>query len=121
MNESDRDVHTVAVLGFGTMGAGIAQVVAASGRASSCLRDRRRASRPGLARVGELPRRRRPPRQGHRGRPRRRSSTASPRTTSVADLAGVDLVIESVVEDLDVKVELAGPGRRRRSGRTRRS
>jgi 3-hydroxybutyryl-CoA dehydrogenase len=97
--------HTVALLGLGTMGAGIAQVLAASGRRVVALEaDEGRASE-GLARVGAF----------LAGGVERGKITEQQRsdvlgristTTSLADLASADLVIESVSEDPAVKHDL---------------
>ncbi len=102
-----RDFRRVAVLGLGTMGGGIAQVVAASGRDVVVLEtDQERIDR-GTAAV----------RAFLDGGVRRGRSTEEERdavlaritaTTDVAGLAGVDLVVEAVSEQHDVKVELLG-------------
>lgn len=97
----------VAVLGFGTMGAGIAQVVAASGRDVIVLEtgqeriERGHASVAGFLQDGI----------------RRGKVTAEERdavlgrlsgTTDVSGLAGVDLVIEAISERRDLKTALLG-------------
>jgi 3-hydroxybutyryl-CoA dehydrogenase len=102
-----REFPRVAVLGFGTMGAGIAQVVSGSGRDVVVLEtDQERVER-GFATV----------RAFLDDGVRRGKVTDSDRdatlaritgTTDVVDLAGVDLVIEAVSEQQDVKVELFG-------------
>lgn len=97
----------VAVLGFGTMGGGIAQVVAASGRDVVVLE----ADQARLDRGHEAVRR------FLDGGVRRGKSTEVERdavlgritgVTEVAALAGADLVIEAVTERRDVKVDLLG-------------
>ncbi len=102
-----RTFPRVAVLGFGTMGAGIAQVVAASGRDVVVLETEQVRIDQGTEAV----------RTFLDGGVSRGKTTAEQRdavlgrirgTTDVADLAGVDLVIEAVVEQHDVKVELLG-------------
>ena len=100
-----RSFHRVAVLGFGTMGAGIAQVVAASGRDVVVLEtDQERIDRGRAAVAAFLD-----------GGVQRGKGTDADRdavlgrvrgTTDVTDLTGVDLVIEAVSERRDVKVEL---------------
>ncbi|MPY85486.1 MAG: 3-hydroxybutyryl-CoA dehydrogenase [Propionibacteriales bacterium] len=100
-----RTFQRVAVLGFGTMGGGIAQVVAASGRDVVVLETNQERIDRGFATVrGFLD-------EGVR----RGKSTEADRDavlerisaiTDVAGLAGVDLVIEAVTERQDVKVEL---------------
>lgn len=100
-------VQRVAVLGFGTMGAGIAQVVAGSGRDVVVLdADQSQVDR-GLTRVAEF----------LDGGVRREKVTQDERdavlgrirgVTDVEQLAGVDLVIEAVTEHRDVKVGLLG-------------
>lgn len=102
-----RTFPRVAVLGFGTMGAGIAQVVAASGRDVAVLETEQARIDRGTDAV----------RTFLDGGVSRGKTTAEQRdavleritgTTDVADLAGVDLVIEAVVEQHDVKVALLG-------------
>ena len=92
----------VGVLGSGIMGSGIAEVVAASGR-EVVVRSRRDSAAAALldALDASLAR------QVARGRRSADDATALRArvrtTTSLADLAECDLVIESVVEDLDLK------------------
>lgn len=102
-----KTVQRVAVLGFGTMGAGIAQVVAASGRDVVVLDAEQAQVDRGLARVTEFLD------EGVR----REKVTQDERdavlgrirgVTDLADLAGADLVIEAVTERRDVKVDLLG-------------
>lgn len=100
-----RNFQRVAVLGFGTMGGGIAQVVAASGRDVVVLdTDQERIDRgtagvraflDGGIELGKVTEEQRDAVLG------RISGTAD-----LADLAGVDLVIEAVSERHDIKVEL---------------
>ena len=102
-----RTFQRVAVLGMGTMGGGIAQVVAASGRDVVVLEtDQQRLDRGRDAVAAFLD-----------GGVQRGKGSAADRdatlaritgTTDVADLAGVDLVVEAVVEQHDVKAELLG-------------
>lgn len=103
MSESSLPTYrTVAVLGLGTMGAGIAQVLAASGRQVVALEvDDERAS-AGLARIGDFL-------DGGVARGKvteeKRSRVLARITTtcSVADLRDVDLVVESVSEVPETK------------------
>jgi 3-hydroxybutyryl-CoA dehydrogenase len=97
----------VAVLGFGTMGCGIAQVVAASGRDVLVLEaDQGRIDR-GLAGVRAFL---------DEGVSRGKTTEAQrdtvlariSGTTEVTELAGVDLVIEAVSEQQEVKAALLG-------------
>ncbi|KAA9162656.1 3-hydroxyacyl-CoA dehydrogenase family protein [Amycolatopsis acidicola] len=99
------DIHNVAVLGFGTMGAGIAQTVAASGRPVTVLETGQDRIDAGLAHL----------RSFVDGGVRRGKLTEAGRdellarvrpVTDVAGLAGSDLVIEAVTERPDVKREL---------------
>jgi 3-hydroxybutyryl-CoA dehydrogenase len=96
------DFQTIGLLGFGTMGAGIAQVLAASGRRVRVLETDQDRIAAGTAFVGDF----------LQGGVERGKLTAEEReavlgritaTTDVADLAGVDAVLESVTEDLAVK------------------
>ena len=94
--------RTVGVVGSGIMAAGIAEVVAAGG-AEAIVRGRRAPAGDALLAVVE----RSLARQVARGT-REGDEAAAIRgrirvTTEIEDLAGCDLVIESVVEDLDVK------------------
>jgi 3-hydroxybutyryl-CoA dehydrogenase len=95
----------VAVLGFGTMGGGIAQVVAASGRDVVVLDTNRSRVDRGLAAVGSFL-------DGgvRRGKVDDQEQEAIlgriRGVTEVEELAGVELVIEAVTERQEVKVEL---------------
>ncbi len=94
--------RTVGVVGSGIMAAGIAEVVAAGG-AEAIVRGRRAEAGEALLTVVD----RSLARQVARGT-READEAAALRsrirvTTEIEDLAGCDLVIESVVEDLDVK------------------
>jgi 3-hydroxybutyryl-CoA dehydrogenase len=95
----------VAVLGFGTMGGGIAQVVAQSGREVIVLETDQSRLDAGRARVsGFLA-------EGvRRGktteRERQQTLDRITGTTQIDDLAGVDLVIEAVIEDRHLKAQL---------------
>jgi 3-hydroxybutyryl-CoA dehydrogenase len=92
----------VAVVGAGTMGAGIAEVAARSGHPVR-LQD----SGDGVAEQAVAAIRRRLGRDAERGRlPRDVADAAALRVKAVpqlTDLAGCALVVEAVVEDLDVK------------------
>lgn len=102
-----RQFQRVAVLGCGTMGSGIAQVVAASGRDVVVLETGQEHCDRGIAAI----------RAFLDGGVDRGKTTAEQRdavlghitgTIDVAGLAGVDLVIEAVSERQEVKVELLG-------------
>jgi 3-hydroxybutyryl-CoA dehydrogenase len=99
------DFPHVAVLGFGTMGGGIAQVVAQSGRQVTVLETSQERVDAGLAAMSEF----------LSGGVRRGKLTAAARedvlarvhgATDVSQLAQSDLVIEAVTERPDVKREL---------------
>lgn len=101
------EIHNVAVLGFGTMGAGIVQVVARSGRPVTVLETDRARIDAGLAHL----------RSFLDGGVRRGKLTEEQRdelltrvrpVTDVTELSGSDLVIEAVTERSDVKQELLG-------------
>lgn len=95
----------VAVLGFGTMGGGIAQVVAQSGRTVTVLETERRQLDNGRDRVaGFLAEGVRRGKVTEQQREQTLDRIAG--TTDVGELAGVDLVIEAVVEDRGLKAEL---------------
>ncbi|MCW1100245.1 3-hydroxyacyl-CoA dehydrogenase family protein [Streptomyces sp. RS2] len=96
------DFPRVAVLGFGTMGVGIAQVVAQSGRQVTVLEASRERVDAGLAAMSDF----------LSGGVRRGKLTAEQRedvlarvrgTTEVGHLADSDLVIEAVTERPDIK------------------
>jgi 3-hydroxyacyl-CoA dehydrogenase len=96
---------TVGVVGAGTMGAGIAQVVATAGHRTLLLDAREGAAAAAVAGVEDRLRR-----SVERGRLDAAEAEAVlarleavGSTGSVADLAGCDLVVEAVVEDLAVK------------------
>lgn len=98
---------TVGLLGLGTMGAGIAQVFARSGRDVVVLEADENRIAAGLSSItafldagvakGKLT-------EADKDGVLAHIST----TTDVADLTNVDLVVESVTENLEVKVELLG-------------
>ena len=100
-----KDIRTVGVVGLGTMGAGIAQVSVQSGfdtvgrEVSDDLAQRGRATIEGyLARGVE---------KGRMSAEERDAALARlTLTTELADLAGCDLVIEAVLEELDLKREV---------------
>lgn len=96
------DKGQVAVLGFGTMGAGIVQVCARAGCGVVVLEESEERLESGSRKLetflGEGVRR------GKVTEEERGETLARVRgTTEVGDLAGSDLVIEAVVEDLGVK------------------
>lgn len=99
------DVETVAVLGFGTMGSGIAQVCAQTGHNVVVLEDSDERLEDGRRKVeGDLE-------EGVRREKvteeERDETLARVRgTTEVGELSGADVVIEAVVEDPEVKREL---------------
>ncbi|TCI96389.1 3-hydroxyacyl-CoA dehydrogenase family protein [Aeromicrobium sp. IC_218] len=99
------DFNTIAVLGLGTMGAGIAQVVARSGRSVVALEADEQRLDDGLAAVaafldGSV----------ERGKlaPDERDAVLGriTGTTDVADLSSAEAVVESVSEQLEIKVAL---------------
>jgi 3-hydroxybutyryl-CoA dehydrogenase len=99
------EIRRVGVVGLGTMGAGVAQVSVQSGfetvgrEVSDELAERGRATvERYLDRGVEKGRLSQPERDGAVGR--------LTLTTDLADLAGCDLVIEAVLEELDLKREL---------------
>jgi 3-hydroxybutyryl-CoA dehydrogenase len=99
------DIHTVGVVGAGTMGSGIAQVAAAAGY-EVVMRDvERRFVEDGLSTIErnldrsvEKERRSREEAEGIRER--------ITGTTDLAALAGAALVVEAVVEDIDIKQDV---------------
>ena len=102
MTTSLHEVGVVGVVGAGTMGAGIAQVAATAGHPTLLL-----DVRPGVAAVavaGIAERLRSAVERGRLPGPSAEATLGRLRAVgSVADLAGCDLVVEAVVEDLDVK------------------
>ena len=99
--------NTVGILGSGIMGSGIAEVAATAG-ATVIVRSRSQATADGMI-VGlekSLAK------QVERGKKTQEEADAIrarvSATSALSDLAHCDLVIESVVEDLDVKKELFG-------------
>jgi 3-hydroxybutyryl-CoA dehydrogenase len=96
------EFERVAVVGFGTMGSGIAQVVAETGRAVIVLEADAGRIEAGFSAVHEF----------LDGGIRRGKLTEEDKisllarltaTTSISDLAGVDLVIEAITERRDLK------------------
>ena len=99
------DIHTVGVVGAGTMGSGIAQVAAAAGY-EVVMRDvERRFVEDGLSTIE-----RNLDRAVEKERRTREEADAIRErvtgTTDLADLTESDLVVEAVVEDLDVKQDV---------------
>jgi 3-hydroxybutyryl-CoA dehydrogenase len=97
-----REIKTVGVLGCGLMGAGIAQVAAATGHKTFVLEVEQAFLDKGLARIRKMLD------DGiEKGKvsaeQRDRTLANLTGTTRVADLAGCDLVIEAIVENLDEK------------------
>lgn len=92
----------VAVIGAGTMGAGIAQVAACAGHEVRLFDAAPDAAGQAIASIS-----RRLDRDAERGRltsaDARAAAALVRAATSIADLAGCQLVVEAVVEDLDVK------------------
>jgi 3-hydroxybutyryl-CoA dehydrogenase len=95
----------VAVLGFGTMGAGIAQVVAQSGRQVTVVDTEETRIEAGRARVADFLadglRRGKLSQEERQGTLDRITGT-----TQLGDLSKVELVIEAIVEDWDAKAHL---------------
>jgi 3-hydroxybutyryl-CoA dehydrogenase len=99
------DVATVAVIGGGVMGSGIAEVCARAGRRVVVLEPTEELVRSGLGRI-----------EGSMGRAVERGKLeVSARqealdritgTTAIADLADADLVIEAATEDPEIKKEV---------------
>ncbi|MFN3006917.1 3-hydroxyacyl-CoA dehydrogenase family protein [Mycolicibacterium wolinskyi] len=107
MSAAATEFTTVGLLGLGTMGAGIAQVFAASGRDVVVLETDQDRIAAGLAVIerfldGGIA----------KGRITEADKAAVlariSATTEAADLASVDLVVESVTEDPDIKKALLG-------------
>ncbi len=99
------DIQTVAVLGLGTMGAGIAQVCAQAGHEVVALEPSEELLKKGRRRIEDFLE------EGVR----REKVTEEARdqtlahvrgTTEIGGLAGADVVIEAVVENLEAKLEL---------------
>ena len=105
MSESTTDFPTFGVLGFGTMGAGIAQVFATTGRNVIVLETDQARIDAGIAAVAEFL-------DGGIARDKATEEDKAATlgritgTTAVADLAGVDAVLESVTENAAVKKAL---------------
>jgi 3-hydroxybutyryl-CoA dehydrogenase len=97
---SDRE--RVAVLGFGTMGAGIAQVCAQAGHEVTVLETSRERLEDGRRRMEDFLAE--GVRRGKVSEEARDEALARVRgTTEVGELAGAGVVIEAAVEDLEVK------------------
>ncbi|MFC9355092.1 3-hydroxyacyl-CoA dehydrogenase family protein [Rhodococcus sp. NPDC057014] len=105
MSESTTDFRTIGLLGFGTMGAGVAQVFAASGRDVIVLETDQARIDAGLAAVGAFL-------AGGivRGKVTDEEKVAIlariTGTTAATDLSTVDVVLESVTENAEVKKAL---------------
>lgn len=103
----DDDFRTVGVLGCGTMGSGIAQVFAASGRDVIVLETSQSRIDAGLAAIagfldGGIAR-------GKLTEDGKAATLARiSATTDVGDVSGADLVVESVSEDAEVKSAVLG-------------
>lgn len=105
MSESTPDFATIGVLGLGTMGAGIAQVLAASGRTVVAVETDTARLEAGLAAVAAFL---------DGGIARGKVTEADKRavlnritgTTSVEELRGADAVLECVTENAEVKTAL---------------
>ena len=101
------DIQTVGVVGLGTMGAGIAEVFARGGLAVTAVEVNDALLDAGRGRIAKSLRR-----AVDRGRLDEAEQAAILErlrfTTSRADLAGSDLVVEAVPERLDLKTSLFG-------------
>ena len=104
-NEAVQAIHTVGVLGCGLMGSGIAQVCAQAGYRTIVREVDDALLTKGLGRV-EAFLTQGVERQKLTGPEKDETLARLSGTTTVEDLAGCDLVIEAVVEDLEVKKEL---------------
>jgi 3-hydroxybutyryl-CoA dehydrogenase len=99
------DIETVAVLGFGAMGAGIAQVCAHAGHNVVVLEDSDERLEDGRQRLeGDLEEGVRREKVTEEARDETIARVRG--TTEVGELSGAGVVIEAVVEDLEVKREL---------------
>jgi 3-hydroxybutyryl-CoA dehydrogenase len=99
------DIETVAVLGFGAMGAGIAQVCAHAGHNVVVLEDSDERLEDGRQRLeGDLEEGVRREKVTEEARDETLSQVRG--TTEAGELSGAGIVIEAVVEDLEVKREL---------------
>jgi len=107
MSEQSLEYPTVAVLGFGTMGGGIAQVFAASGRSVTVLDTDSQRIEDGLSALSRIL-----SNGVSRGKLTDEDKAAVlsriTTTTTVADLAGVDMVVESVTENAAIKKAILG-------------
>jgi 3-hydroxybutyryl-CoA dehydrogenase len=99
------DIETVAVLGFGAMGAGIVQVCAQAGHNVVVLEDSNERLEDGRQRLeGDLEEGVRREKVTEEARDETLSQVRG--TTEAGELSGAGIVIEAVVEDLEVKREL---------------
>jgi 3-hydroxybutyryl-CoA dehydrogenase len=100
-----REIRTVGVVGLGTMGAGIAQVCIQAGVATIGREVSEELCERSRARIGHYL-----GRGVEKGRLSAQEAEAAlarlETTTELRDLAGCDLVIEAIVEDLDAKQTL---------------
>jgi 3-hydroxybutyryl-CoA dehydrogenase len=99
------DIETVAVLGFGTMGAGITQVCAQAGHNVVVLEDSDERLEAGRQRLeGDLEEGVRREKVSEEARDETLARVRG--TTEAGELSGAGVVIEAVVEELEVKREL---------------
>jgi 3-hydroxybutyryl-CoA dehydrogenase len=99
------DIETVAVLGFGTMGAGIVQVCAQTGHDVVVLEDSDERLEAGRRRLeGDLEEGVRREKVTEEARDETLARVRG--TTEVGQLSGAGVVIEAVVEELEVKRQL---------------
>lgn len=100
-----RQVEQVGVVGAGTMGAGIASAFLQAGFPVTLVEQSDDALAAGLRRVREIQDKAVARGKADRTEADRRLAALAP-TTEAAELAGCDLVLEAVFEDMDVKREL---------------
>jgi 3-hydroxybutyryl-CoA dehydrogenase len=101
------EVRTIGVVGLGAMGSGIAQVAAEAGLDVIGREVEAALGETAVGRIEHFLTRK--VEKGQRTEAERDAAVARLRvTTDLADLAGCDLVVEAIVEDLDHKRELFG-------------
>ena len=101
-----RELTEVGVVGLGTMGAGIAEVLARAGLSVTAVEVDRRRPATAAGRTSSSPPARRSPAASSTPESATRSVAGSTSRTALEDLAAAELVVEAIPERMELKAQL---------------